>query len=82
MRDEIRNKTEDTYRILRTLQLNDFKIHLKIMQSGIEIFQNGKIVDLSYEKLTLILDEREEGIKPILLEDIIPGSVAVMREIK
>jgi len=82
MRDEIRNKTEDTYRILRTLQLNDFKIHLKIMQSGIEIFQNGKIVDLSYEKLTLILDERMEGIKPILLEDIIPGSVAVMREIK
>lgn len=59
------------YRILETYFLNKIEVHFRFNSSHPNragAFQNGKIVDLSKEKRTMVLNERKDGMQPILLE--------------
>ena len=43
-------------------------------------WKNGNIKDLSEEKLTLVLEEFEEGHLPFLLEEINPDSIVEFKK--
>lgn len=79
----IQEKAEKVYRLLQTYKDNNILIHFKF-DSGSESgsFQNGEIIDLNLKKLTLVLKENKQGIKPILLETIDPDSIKPFREVK
>ena len=64
---------EHVYRILVSYKDFNIPVHFKFVNS-IE-FQNGEVLDLSFEKLTLVLKEFKQGIKPILLEEIDPKTI-------
>lgn len=68
---------EQAYRKLIYFFENKIPIHFSL-NSG--IWQNGWILDLNQEKLTLVLREFEQGTRPILLEDINPESIVKFRE--
>jgi hypothetical protein len=67
------------YRKLSYFYENQIPIHFCLLRSG---WKNGKIVDLSSEKLTLILEEFKEGVLPFLLEDIDVNTIEAYREAK
>ena len=56
---------------------NQIKIHFKDFD---EIWYNGLIIDLSEEKLTMVLKEDFRGTIPILLENVNPDSIVKFRE--
>ncbi len=58
---------------------NKVKVHFKDLD---EIFYNGLILDLSEEKLTMVLQERVRGTLPILLEFIRHDSIQEFEEKK
>ena len=54
-------------------------IHFKDLDN---IFYNGLILDLSEEKLTMVIRERVRGEIPILLECINPNSITKFTEVR
>ena len=62
----------DSYRKLLYFFKNQIEVHFKDFD---DIFYNGFIIDLSEDKLTLVLNERVKGTIPILLEFINPDSI-------
>ncbi len=68
----------EVYRKLDYFFINEIKVHFKDLD---EIFYNGLILDLSGEKLTLVLRERIKGEIPMLLEHINPDSISKFREV-
>ena len=58
---------------------NQIPIHFCLLRGG---WKNGKIIDLSSEKLTLVLEEFKEGTLPFLLEDIDINTIQAFRENK
>lgn len=71
----------DNFRLLKSFQDNNIIVHFKF-DSGPEegSFCNGKIIDLSEEKRTLVLDERLKGMQPYLLEYIKTDSIKPFKE--
>jgi len=67
------------YRKLLYFYENKLKVHFKDFN---EIFYNGEIIDISEEKLTLVLKERVMGTLPFLLEQINPDSIYEFKEEK
>lgn len=70
------------YRILKIYKDNKIMVHLKFddgSQTG--AFKNGMVHDLDEEKLTLVLDERYDGMLPCLLEHINPDSIQPFKEV-
>lgn len=65
------------YRKLLYFYENKLKVHFKDFN---EIFYNGEIIDISEEKLTLVLKERVMGTLPFLLEKINPDSIYEFKE--
>ena len=65
------------YRKLLYFFENKIKIHFKDLDY---IFYNGLILDLSEEKLTMVLRERVKGEIPILLENIKTDSISKFTE--
>jgi hypothetical protein len=65
------------YRKLLYFFENKIPIHFNDLDY---IFYNGLIIDLSEEKLTMVLQERIKGTIPILLENVIPHSIKKMDE--
>jgi len=57
---------------------NKVKVHFKDFD---EIFYNGFILDLSSEKLTMVLVEDVKGTMPILLECVNPDSIREFTEV-
>lgn len=82
MLNEKNAKGLKVYRLLTYYKNNDLLVHFKF-DGGPEkgAFQNGNIIDLSQEKLTLVLKERIQGNKPILLEWIDPNSISKFRDV-
>jgi len=78
-----KDKGEKVFRLLQTCKENNLLVHFKF-DDGKEIgaFKNGEIIDLNLLKLTLVLKERKEGIKPYFLENINPDSIQPFREEK
>lgn len=74
MNNEIGQKN---YRKLLYFYENKIKIHFKDLD---EIFYNGLIIDLSEEKLSMILQERIRGTLPILLEFIKHDSIQEFKD--
>ncbi len=66
------------YRKLLYFFENKIKVHFKDLD---HIFYNGLILDLSEEKLTMVLRERVRGEIPILLEFINPNSITKFNEV-
>ena len=56
------------YRKLIYFKKNNLPIHFTLYSGG---WKNGYIIDLNEEKLTLVLEEFEEGMLPFVLEEII-----------
>ena len=69
---------QKNYRKLLYFFKNKIKVHFKDLD---EIFYNGLILDLSEEKLTMVLQERVRGNIPILLEFIRHDSIQEFREV-
>jgi hypothetical protein len=67
------------YRKLLYFFENKVKVHFKDLDN---IFYNGLILDLSEEKLTMVLQERVKGTMPILLEFVKPESIIEFREVE
>lgn len=67
------------YRQLLYFFDNKIEIHFKDLD---KIFYNGLIIDLSEQKLTMVLAERVRGTIPILLENINPNSIQEFKEVK
>lgn len=67
------------YRKLIYFFENKIQIHFNDLD---HIFYNGLIIDLSEDKLTMVLKERVKGTIPILLENIIPHSIKELKEVK
>ena len=65
------------YRKLLYFFENQIHIHFKDLD---EIFYNGLILDLSEEKLTMVLRERVRGSIPILLECINEETIQEFKE--
>ena len=70
-------KGQTNYRKLLYFFENKIKVHFKDLD---EIFYNGIILDLSEEKLTMVLQERVRGTIPILLEFINHNSIQEFKE--
>jgi len=70
---------EMNYRKLIYFFENKIQIHFNDLD---HIFYNGLIIDLSEDKLTMVLKERVKGTIPILLENIIPHSIKELKEVK
>lgn len=68
---------EHIFRLLEPYLEHNLAVHFKLHNGE---WQNGNIVDLSFSKLTLVIKEFKQGIKPILLEDIKPESIKAFRE--
>ena len=68
---------QNNYRKLLYFYENKIKVHFKDLD---EIFFNGLILDLSEEKLTMVLQERVKGTIPLLLEFIKPESIQEFRK--
>lgn len=80
---ESNEKGVKNHRLLSYYFENKILVHFKFDDGeSVGIFQNGLVVDLSLEKLTCVLIEREEGEKPILLEHIQTESIEQFREVK
>ena len=67
--DTIQKATE-SYRKLSYFFENKIPVHIKTMENGNEIWLNGSILDISGEKLTMVLQELQRGCLPILLENV------------
>ena len=67
------------YRKLEYFFKNKLRIHFKDLKDS---FYNGSIIDLNEEKLTLVIQERVNGIIPMLLEDIKPETICEFKEIE
>ena len=65
------------YRKLSHFFENKIPVHFCLLAGG---WKNGKILDLSESKLTLVLKEFQEGIIPFLLEDIDEKTIKAYRE--
>ena len=77
MNNELGNKV---YRKLLYFFENKIPIHFSLYAGG---WKNGLILDLSEEKLTLVLKEFVEGELPFLCEDIILDSIkSFKKEVK
>lgn len=70
-------KGQRIYRKLLFFFLEKIPVHFKLET---EEFRNGNIIDLSEEKLTLVLDEFVMGHIPFLLEDIKEESISQFKE--
>jgi len=70
---------QEVYRKLGFFFENKKLVHFKDVHG---IFYNGRIIDLSEKKLTLVIDERMRGIIPILLEHINDNSIEEYKEIR
>ncbi|MHA1873350.1 MAG: hypothetical protein ACTSVB_04480 [Candidatus Heimdallarchaeaceae archaeon] len=66
------DKALRVYRKLIYFFENKIPVHFKLENGD---FRNGLILDLNFEKLTLILKENVMGELPILLEDIDENSI-------
>jgi hypothetical protein len=73
MRNE---KGERNYRKLLYYFQNQIWVHLKDLDG---IFYNGLIIDLSEDKLTMVLQERIKGAMPVLLEMIDEDSITTFK---
>ena len=56
---------------------NKLPVHFCLLAGG---WKNGKIIDLSETKLTLVLKEFKEGVLPFLLEDIDSNTIEAYKE--
>lgn len=73
----INEKGKQAFRKLVYFQENKIPIHFSLISGG---WKNGKIVSLSEDKLTLVLNEFVEGELPFLLENIDVNSIVKFRE--
>lgn len=71
------DKAKRTYRKLSYFYENKILVHFKLETGE---FRNGEILDLDFEKLTLILKEFVFGEIPLLLEDINSDSISKFKE--
>lgn len=67
----------EVYRKLIYFSDNNIKIHFKDFD---EIWYNGLIIDLSKEKLTMVLAEDVRGTIPFVLEAVNPDSIVKFEE--
>lgn len=65
------------YRKLEYFYKNKIPVHFCLVKGG---WKNGEIIDLSEEKLTLVLREFIEGTLPFLLEDIDGNTISEYRK--
>jgi len=63
---------KQVYRKLLYFFENNLDVHIVLNDNS---WHNGKIIDLSEIKLTMVLDEFVEGKLPILLEDVNPDLI-------
>lgn len=69
---EENDKAIRNFRKLNSFFENKIPVHFKLETGE---FRNGKIIDLNFEKLTLVLKEDVFGTVPFLLEDIKESSI-------
>jgi hypothetical protein len=67
---------KQVYRKLLYFFTNKISVHFTLIKGG---WKNGEIIDLSEEKLTLVLKEFVEGSIPFLCEEIELGSIKEYR---
>lgn len=67
---DVKQRAMENYRKLVYFFENKISVHIKIIENNEEVWLNGNILDLSEEKLTMVLQELQRGGLPILLEDV------------
>ena len=72
-------KGQRVYRKLLYYYKNNLPVHFKLEKN--DAFRNGIILDLSEEKLTLVLKEFVMGTIPLLLEEIKENSIQKFKEV-
>lgn len=77
MNNENTNTGKNAYRKLVYFYENKIPVHFCLVAGG---WKNGVVIDLSESKLSMVLNERVEGILPFLLEDIDENTIEAYKE--
>lgn len=78
MRDDTgKTRALKSFRKLLYFYDNKILVHFKDIN---EIFYNGNILDLNEDKLCMVLNERVNGMMPLLLEQINPDTIKQFKE--